>query len=133
MDERRHTTEGRGRPVLVDLSEEVHGEVQCFRARPADTRNPLTELRLQPLRGCERGLHDGNSEEAPHPGGFAVAVAWGLGLGDDGLGPGEGAGLPPALVSDTRMSLAAQSWSTALNNAAENQPGRSVTLYGLPA
>ena len=109
IGDRGHKLEGHGRTVLVDLSEEMHGEVQCFRTRPADTRNPLTKLRLQPLRRCERRLGDGHGKEAPHPGGFAVAVGRGLGLAGDGLGLGEGHGLPPALVSDTWMSLAAQS------------------------
>lgn len=104
-----HKLDGRGRTVLVDLSEEMHGEVECFGTRPADTRNPFTKLRLQPLRRCECRLGDGNGKEAPHPGGFAVAVGRGLGLAGDGLGLGEGHGLPPALVSETRMSLAAQS------------------------
>lgn len=107
IGDRGHKLKGHGRTVLVDLSEEMHGEVQCFRACPADIRNPLTKLRLQPLRRCERRLGDGNGKEAPHPGGFAVAVGRGLGLAGDGLGVGHG--LPPALVSDTWMSLAAQS------------------------
>lgn len=62
-----------------------------------------------------------------------MAVGWGVGLATDGLGLGAVHGLPPALVSVTSMSLAAQSWSTAVNNAAVNQSGRSETLYGLPA
>ena len=100
--DRRHDVQRRGCALLVDLSEEVHGQVQCFRPRPSNIRDAISEIRLQPPRRREPGLRDRNGEEAPHPAG-AVAVGFGLGLAGDGLGLAAGQGFPPALISDTRI------------------------------
>ena len=88
-------------PLIVDLSEEVHGQMEGFGSRPADGRDALPEPILQPLRRAERGLGDGNGEETPHPAGVAVGVALRLGLAVAGVGLGVEHGLPPAFVSVT--------------------------------
>lgn len=104
-----HEVERRRGPCSVDLSEEVHGQMERLRTRPANVRDPLTESLLQPLRRSQSRFSEGNGEEAPHPAGLAVAVAFGLGLAGDGLGVGDVHGLPPAFVNDTSISFAAQS------------------------
>lgn len=107
--ERSHEIERDCGPALVDLSEEVHGQMERLRPRPANIRDSFPEPVLQPLRRSQPRFSEGNGEEAPHPAGLAVAVALGVGLAGDGLGVGAVQGLPPALVNDTSISLAAQS------------------------
>lgn len=119
-------------PRVVDLSEEVHRQMERFRTRPANFRNALTEPSLQPLGRSQPRLSERNGEEAPHPAG-AVAVGLGLRLAGAGVGLGAVHGLPPALVRVTSIWFALHSWSTWANSASVNQLGRSVTLYGLPA
>ena len=96
----RHERQRRRGPILLDRSEEVHGQMERFRASPTNIGNLLPKLTLQPLRRPEPGVGERNGEEAPHPAGVAV-----------GEGPGRAKvhGLPPALVSETSIWLAAQS------------------------
>ena len=107
-DGRDHAHSGGG-PFILDLAEEVHGEMERLRTRPANVRNLLTKSLLQSLRHREPRLGDGQGEEAPHPGGLAVAVVLGLGLAGTGVGLGAVHGLPPALVSVTSIWFTAQS------------------------
>lgn len=96
-------------PSILDLAEEVHGEMERLRPCPANVRNLLAESLLQSLRHLEPRLRDGHGEEAPHPAGLAVGVALGLGLAGAGVGLGAVHGLPPALVSVTSIWFTAQS------------------------
>lgn len=73
-DRRHHLKCGRS-PILIDLSEEVHREMQRLRSCPAHLGDALAKMLLQPLRLKESRLVDGNCEEAPHPAGCGVAVA----------------------------------------------------------
>lgn len=129
VGDRRDECKSGGDPPIVDLSEEVHGQMEGFGSRPADIRNSLTEVTLESLRRPEAWFLERHGQEAPHAAG-AVAVGLGVGLAAAGLGVH---GLPPALVSDTTIWFAAQSWLTAVNSASVNQVGRSITLYGFPA
>jgi len=72
-------------------------------------------------------------KEVPHVDAFAVDVAVGRGLATDGVGLSNVHGLPPAFGSDTSISFALQSLSSAVNEASLNHSGRSMTLYGVPA
>ena len=107
--DRRNELERLRGPFLLDRSEEVHGQMERLRARPANIRNALPELALHPLRRPEPGVGERNGEEAPHPAGVAVGVALRLGLAGEGLGRAAAHGLPPALVSETSIWLVAQS------------------------
>jgi|HubBroStandDraft_6_1064221.scaffolds.fasta_scaffold00046_25 hypothetical protein len=96
-----------GGPSIVDLSEEVDGEMERFGSRPTDSGNSITKVTLEPLRRPEAWLLERHGQEAPHAAG-AVAVGLGVGLAAVELGLGAH-GLPPALVSDTTIWFAAQS------------------------
>ena len=99
LGDRRDHLERCSGPPSSDISEEVHGQVQRLGARPANVRDSITEVGLQTPRRPESRLSEGNGEKAPHPGGVAVVV--GFGIACDGLGLADAHGLPPALGSDT--------------------------------
>ncbi len=131
--QRRHEIDGDSGTFVFDLTEEVHGQMECFRTRPANLNDALAKLVVQPLRSLESRLGHGNREEAPHPAGEGVALALGLGLAGGGVGAGDVHGLPPALDSVTSIAFALHNVSTCVNSASTNHWGLSVTLYGFPA
>jgi len=123
-----HQVDGDSDTFVLDLAEEVHGQMECLRTRPANIHNALAKRVLQPLRSLESRSGDGNREEAPHPAGLAVALALGLGLAGGGVGAGDVHGLPPALVSVTSIAFDLHNVSTCVNSASTNQLGLSMTL-----
>lgn len=105
----RYELQRRRGPFLLDRSKEVNCQMERLRARPANIWKLLPELTLDLLRRPKPWVGERNGEEAPHPAGVAVGVALRLGLVGEGLGRAAAHGLPPALVSETSIWLAAQS------------------------
>ena len=131
--QRCHQVDRECSTLVVDLTEEVHGQMEGFRARPANLRDTLAKLAMQPLCSLESRLGHGSREEAPHPAGEAVALALGLGVAGGGVGAGDVHGLPPALDSVTSIAFAMHNVWTCVNSASTNHDVLSMTLYGFPA
>jgi hypothetical protein len=64
--DRRHDFESIRGTLVVDHSEEMHGQVERLRACPSDLRYAFTQLVLQPPRGRQPWLSEWNGEKAPH-------------------------------------------------------------------
>lgn len=126
--DRTHRFDRGGDSFIVDLAEEVHGDVEGFRSSPPNVGDPIAQHCLETRSGGERGISQRQREKASHP--FGVEAGVGLGLG---VGLGAVHGFPPALVSVTSIACWEQSVEMSLNSDSANQLGRSITLYGLPA
>ena len=58
-----------GSTFVLDLAEEVHGQMECLRTRPANVCNTLAKLVVQPLRSPRVPARPGEPRGSTSPSG----------------------------------------------------------------